>query len=327
MDQRGAGRTRAVDDHGTPGPRVGIEGRRVDVDFPSLQVGVAEYDDGPTGCTVLALDRLASVAIDVRGGMPGVFNASLRAVEAVCLAGGSILGLEAAAGVAAARFASRGHDPRLLPLVTGGVIYDFAAPGRSGVYPDAALGQAALQAAVSGHVPVGPVGAGRSATCGKLGRAGWAEPGGQGAAFGTVGDARIVAVVVVNALGVIVDRAGQVVRGNRNPDNGERSYLSTEDMAFGHERQKQRFAPRVSEATTLTVVITDARLGGDERTQLARQIHASLARAIHPFHCTGDGDALWLLTTNEKDPNATPTAIGAAASELAWDAVLNAVAD
>src|SRR5262249_12282534 len=141
-----------------------------------------------------------------------------RYVEAICLAGGSVLGLEAATGVAAELYTSRGSDPAFLPVVSGGVIYDFAPPGRTGRYPDAALGRAALHAAVPGEVPVGSVGAARSATCGKLGRAGWSEPGGQGAAFGFVGGARVVVVVVVNALGVIIDRAGRVVRGNRNPD-------------------------------------------------------------------------------------------------------------
>lgn len=271
------------------------------------------------------LDRLAAVTTDVRGGIPAVFRADARYVEAICLAGGSILGLEATVGVMAELYASRGSDPLRLPAVTGGVIYDFAPAGRTGVYPGAALGRAALRAAAGGAVPVGRVGAARSATCGKLGRPGWAEPGGQGAAFGHVGAARVVVVAVVNALGVITDRRGRVVRGNRNPDTGERSHLTTDDMAFGHQRQLARFGPPAADATTLTVVLTDARLRGAELNQLARQIHASLARAIQPFHCSGDGDTLWLATTNQIDAGASPTAVAAAASELAWDAVLNAV--
>lgn len=142
----------------------------IDVDFPGLSVGCAEYAEGPTGCTVLALDRLATVAVDVRGGIPAVHNAAAQAAEAVCLAGGSTLGLQAATGVAGALYERRGSDPYRLPAVVGGVIYDFAPEGRSGVYPDAKLGEAALAAAVSGRVPVGRVGAARSATCGKMGR-------------------------------------------------------------------------------------------------------------------------------------------------------------
>lgn len=301
--------------------------RVVPFELPGLKVGIAEYDQGPTGCTVLVLDRLAALATDVRGGIPGVLRPDARHIEAICLAGGSILGLEAATGVAAELYASRGSDPMLLPSVAGGVIYDFAPPGRTGVYPDAALGRAALHAAVPGEVPIGRVGAARSAMCGKLGRPGWGEPGGQGAAFGLVGGAHVGVVVVVNALGVIVDRDGHIVRGNRNPETGERSFMSVADMAFGHQRQLDRFGAAVSEATTLTVVLTDARLHRGDITQLARQIHASVARAVHPFHCTGDGDTLWFATTNERQAEATPTAIGAAASELAWDAIINGVSD
>jgi hypothetical protein len=50
-----------------------------------------------------------------------------------------------------------------------------------------------------------------------------------------------------------------------------------------------------------------------------------MARAIHPFHCSLDGDALWFATTNEVVADATATALGTVASELAWDAVLLAV--
>ena len=73
------------------------------------------------------------------------------------------------------------------------------------------------------------------------------------------------------------------------------------------------------------MVVTDARLGGRDRRSLARQIHASMARAIHPFHCSLDGDALWFATTNQVVADATATALGTVASELAWDAVLSAV--
>jgi L-aminopeptidase/D-esterase-like protein len=298
---------------------------RLEIDFPGLAVGVAEYEEGPTGCTVMTLDRVAAVAVDVRGGMPGVFNERLSVAEAFCLAGGSILGLAASSGVATELFARRGSDPLELPAVTGGVIYDYALANRSAVYPDAALGAAALQAAEIGSIPLGTVGAGRAATCGKLGRQGWSEPGGQGAAFAEIGRARMVVLTVVNALGVVVDRQGEVVRGNRNPETGERSHVTSDDMTFSHERQQQRLARRFSEATTLTVVVTDARLGRDI-VQLSRQIHVSMARVIQPFHCTGDGDTLWLASTNAVDrPGVAPTALAATASELAWDAVLRAV--
>jgi L-aminopeptidase/D-esterase-like protein len=248
-------------------------------------------------------------------------------VDAVCFAGGSSMGLAASVGVLEWLYESHDSNPSRLPSVTGGVIYDFAPPGRTGVYPDAALGRAAAAAAEGGAIPIGSVGAGRSATCGKLGIQGWAESGGQGAASTTIGAVSLVALVVVNALGVVVDRDGTIMRGNRDPATGQREVLTAEQMIHGTQRQRQRFGG-TSEATTLTAVVTNARLSRRDLNQLARQVHASLARAIHPLHAMGDGDTLWFLTTDAViDESLVPTALGAAAAELAWDAVLTSFDD
>jgi len=57
-------------------------------------------------------------------------------------------------------------------------------------------------------------------------------------------------------------------------------------------------------------------------------VHASMARAIHPFHALTDGDVLFAATTNEVENEALDSvALGVIASELAWDAVLAAVRD
>ena len=67
-------------------------------DFPGLAIGIAEYDDGPTGCTVIRLPEGGAVnSIDVRGGWPGV-SAEYDWNHAICLAGGSLYGLEAMTG-------------------------------------------------------------------------------------------------------------------------------------------------------------------------------------------------------------------------------------
>jgi L-aminopeptidase/D-esterase-like protein len=62
-----------------------------------------------------------------------------------------------------------------------------------------------------------------------------------------------------------------------------------------------------------------------ELTQLGRQVHASMARAIQPFHGLNDGDVLFAVSTAEVDnPALSSTVLAALASELAWDAVLSA---
>ena len=73
---------------------------------------------------------------------------------------------------------------------------------------------------------------------------------------------------------------------------------------------------------------TNQRLDRELLRQLGRQVHASMARAIHPFHALTDGDVLFAATTNEvENETLDSVALGVVASELAWDAVLAAVRD
>src|SRR5688500_20364819 len=69
---------------------------------------------------------------------------------------------------------------------------------------------------------MGAHGAGCSATAG---HGETAELSGQGAAFRIVGKTRIAVFTVVNAYGAIVDRSGNVVRGNRDP-KGRRQHAA-----------------------------------------------------------------------------------------------------
>ncbi len=79
--------------------------------------------------------------------------------------------------------------------------------------------------------------------------------------------------------------------------------------------------------TTLTLVVTNQKLARRALQQLGRQVHASMSRAIQPFHSLVDGDVLYAATTNEVDnPQLDSVRLGVLASELAWDAVLSSVA-
>jgi len=305
-------------------PRTAFGGPQLEFDFPGLAIGCAEYDEGPTGCTVFSfLPDGAACASDVRGGSPGVLG-NYEWVHAICLAGGSLYGLEAATGVAAEIFAQREYATGWLdiPLVAGAIIFDWG-PRDNGVYPDKELGRAALRAARAGVFPLGPRGAGRSATVGKTFAYEEGEPAGQGGAFRQISEARVAVFTVLNAVGAIVDREGSVVRGHLDAATGERRALVP-----GVEARLATGAPvrPLPGNTTLTVVVTNVKLGQRELTTLARQVHASMARAIHPFHALVDGDVLYAVTTNAvESPQLESIGLGIVASELAWDAVLSAV--
>lgn len=290
-------------------------------DFPALEIGVAEYAEGPTGCTVFHFPRGAYAYTDIRGGAPGILLAREYGwIHALCLAGGSLYGLEAATGVSAELFARRGYATgwRDIVVVSGAILFDYGPRGNA-IYPDKALGRAALRAATAGRFPLGAHGAGATATVGKSFGFEGRESAGQGGAFRQVGPTRLAVFSVVNAVGALVDRAGQVVRGYRDPQTGQRRSLDAGLTA----RLAQPGDPAGPGNTTLTVVVINQRMDQRGLRQLARQVHTSMARAIQPFHTPADGDILYAVTTEEVDnPALDPLTLGLLASELAWDAVL-----
>jgi L-aminopeptidase/D-esterase-like protein len=304
-------------------PRTDFDGPALELDFPGLWIGVAEYEEGPTGCTVFRFAGGATIERDVRGGSPGTFG-EFDWVDAVCFAGGSLYGLEAATGVAAELFAQRDYDTGWMSIaaVAGAIIFDWG-PRDNAVYPDKELGRAALRAAREGRFPLGRRGAGRSATVGKTFGLDQGEPGGQGGASRTIGATRLAVFTVVNAVGAVVDRDGSVVRGHFDRLSNTRRALveGIEERVTGG-----RSVHPTPGNTTLTLVATNQRVDRELLRQLGRQVHASMARAIHPFHAVTDGDVLFAATTNEVDNDALDSvALGVIASELAWDAVLAAV--
>lgn len=309
-------------DHFTLVPRTVVTGPVLEFDFPGLSVGIAEYDEGPTGCTVFRLGSGWQTAIDIRGGDVGR-TGSYDFNHAIVFAGGSLIGLGAATGVTEELFAQNQHNIFTgQALVSGAIIWDYAQRTNGNtIHPDPALGRAATAAAAEGRFPLGAQGAGRSARVGKLWLAG-GEEGGQGAAFGMVGGARVLVCTVVNALGAVLDRQGNIVRGNLDRATGQR--LSPAEVAERIDIVPP-LAGKPTQNTTLTLVATDARMDRRQLTQLGRQVHTSMVRAIYPFHTTQDGDVLFAVTSNAADCAVPLESLAMTASELAWDAVLSAV--
>src|SRR5256885_16602207 len=90
---------RLSNDSATLVSRTSFDGPELRFDFPGLEIGVAEYDEGPTGCTVFSFPSgPVPCSVDVRGGSPAVSGAGIDFVDAICLAGGALYGPEAAGG-------------------------------------------------------------------------------------------------------------------------------------------------------------------------------------------------------------------------------------
>lgn len=301
--------------------------RQLKFDFPELRIGIAEYDEGPTGCTVLHFRSRARCEVDVRGGAPGLFG-GYGMVDAICFAGGSLYGLESATGVAAEMLHDRSDASwGNIACVSGAIIYDFGVRDTL-CYPDKTLGRAAFRAAVEGRFPLGRRGAGRSATVGKINgsKRFKGEPGGQGGAFEAIGSLKVAVFTVVNSIGAVIDEDGSVLRGFMDLETGRRMHL--------HEIVEQYPDEVGAEAgtasggnTTVSAVVVNQRLTAYELRQLARQVHAAMARVIQPFHTIRDGDIMFAVSAGDDPPSLNLVAIGEIASSLAIKAVRAAVVD
>ncbi len=308
-------------------------------DWPAFKIGTGQYEDGPTGLTVFRFSRKVMAAVDVRGGGPGTVNTEYLGIgypspelDSVVLSGGSWYGLEAVTAVNSALKDEgyRGGHWDNIGLTVGSIVYDFGGRRLNEIYPDKRLAQAALKAAVPGVFPRGAYGAGRSVVSGGI--FGCNAHSGQGGAFRQVGDLKIAAFTVVNALGVVTDREGRTAACY--PDKTWPAEFKTHDILAGTPESGKPgwtgVAPTVEKKnTTISLIVVNQKMEPWELQRLAIQVHTSMARGIQPFQTEFDGDVLYAVSTAEYTPaddkRITLLDIGTITSEVMWDAILSAV--
>jgi len=302
-------------------------------DWPMVSVGIGEYEDGPTGVTVIRFGRKVMAAVDVRGGAPGTVNTDyLRLgyeepqLDAIVFAGGSWYGLEATTAVASALKEEGVRDGTWsnLALTAGAIVYDFGDRRLNEIFPDKRLAQAAARAARPGIFPLGAQGAGRFVKTGVFfGCGGYS---GQGGAFRQVGNLKVAAFAVVNAGGVVTRRDGTFTACYLDPAWGPLSHTSQLLTRIAGSPMTDTS----SRNTTISLVVTNQKMFPAELQRLAVQVHTSMARSIQPFATQGDGDVLYAVSTGEvpapTDAQAMEGArIGIIAAEVMWDALLASV--
>jgi L-aminopeptidase/D-esterase-like protein len=321
-------------------PVINAAGKTLEFDWPTIRVGTGEYEEGPTGVTVFHFQKRSLVAIDARGGGPGTVNSDylrlgyeVPKLDAIVLSGGSWYGLESTTAVATALKDDGLRDARWgnVALAVGSIIYDFGDRRLNEVYPDKKLAQAAFRAARPGVFPLGAYGAGRMAKSG--GYFNCNAHSGQGGAFKQIGDLKIAAFTVVNAMGVITRRDGSIAACFRDaswPKN-----LSAFDLADGSpDSRKPGWTGKALDEdqranTTISLLVVNQKMSYAELNRLAVQVHTSMARGIQPFATEFDGDVLYAVSTGElekKEGSAvTPVDIGVIAADVMWDAILASV--
>ncbi len=295
------------------------------------RLGHATAPDGSSGVTAVVFDRATPTVVDARGGASATFDLASLALDAtfgrrwgIFFAGGSVFGLDAAAGVRESiRARGGGHPvfdhPVKVVAVSGAALFDLPSDGRP--LPEyRALGAAAADAAGPGAVEVGRVGAGAGATVGKYRGRAAAMRGGVGWCRGRVAGGNVGVLVVVNAAGAIRDPAtGRWIAGARGP--GGRLLPPS----------PERGRPDGAGHTTLALLVTDLAIDRGTLQRAVSIAHSALGGAIVPFHASIDGDVMFGAATGtlpgpvEVRPGATADALGLAGAACAVRATVDGV--
>ncbi len=311
-------------------------------DVPGIKVGHFTDKRRPTGCTVILFEQEASVGVDYDGSAPGDLlgvmlqpASPINTVHGIMLAGAGPFGLPAVQGIT--RFLEEqkvGFDwgiPNVrIPIVVGGVIDDLSL-GDGRVRPGPEEAYKACQAASAAPVLEGSVGVGAGATVGKmlLSQGIGGMKGGIGCAGHRFGEVIISALVVANAVGDIRDwRTARILAGARRADGkgfvniAERLGKNLTERGSGISLLVHDPAFR---STTLVLVATNVDFNKTELTKMAMMASTGAARAINPYHTTGDGDSTFAISTNKLKVRVPLSVVGALAAELVAEALKRSV--
>ena len=298
-------------------------------EFSNVWFGNAQDDKAKTGVTVAIFPKGAKVGVDISGGGPASRETPVISpttaptpVNAIVLAGGSAYGLAASDGVMNWLEENNiGYDTRiaLVPIVVQSDIYDLSY-GSSKIRPDAKMGRAACEAAkLRKEIKSGSFGAGTGATVGKLGGMARSMKSGLGIYAVEVGDIKIAALVVVNALGDVYDeRNGQKIAGLLTADR--KNFADSRSELYKLTTQTDLFN---RENTTIGMIITNADFDKTQLTKIASMTRNAYARSIKPVGTLADGDTIYAASVG--NVSADLNMIGTLASEVMSEAIRRAV--
>lgn len=304
-------------------------------DIPGILAGNATLAGGGTGCTVIVCPKGAVGGVDVRGGSPATRETDLlrpeetvQVLNAVVLAGGSAYGLAASCGVAEElERHGIGLDVGVgvVPIVASACLFDLPV-GDPHTRPGIDEGARAVRAALAGEpLRRGNVGAGTGCTVGKLAGPDRTMKSGLGEDVETYGGLMCGAVAAVNALGNVVDPethepiAGVLAEDGRSIVSATDLVLQLNERSGFSKTAEENVRPRTN--TTISCVVTNARLTKPQATKVAQMAADAYAHAITPTHSTSDGDTIFVMATGEVE--AAPDAVGV----LATRALERAIAD
>lgn len=292
-----------------------------------LRVGHFTNEERGTGISVFLFDKPGVGAYCLCGASPATHELGTIEVEAhvthidgLVFTGGSAFGLPAVSDVLRWFHEQKRGWPTphtFVPIVPVAAIYDLGV--KLPLPPTEAEAYEACLSAEVDNMASGRIGAGTGASVGKLMASAAPMTGGIGCAKITLKNGVVVlAYVVVNCVGDVRDKSGQIIAGARLP-NGEFADCERQLLA-GYSEQAI-----LSANTTLAAVFTNAKFSKIELKRIAKMAVAGLARGISPIFTRYDGDIVFCVSLGEL--TASEMAVGTMAAEVIQQAIINAVAD
>lgn len=301
-------------------------------DLNNIFIGHATNKEAGTGCTVIVCPEGATGGVDVRGGAPATRETDLlrpeetvQILNAVILSGGSAYGLAASVGVAE-ELERRGMGldvgVGVVPIVSGACLFDLTC-GKADVRPTAEDGVNAVCAAFNEReqpLERGCVGVGTGCTVGKLAGMERAMKSGIGEAVENTGRLTVGALSAVNAAGNVVDpHTLQPIAGLLSPD---KTQIQDEEQAL-IDQGDNLVMPLERTNTTISCVVTNAKLTKPQATKVAQMAADGYAHAICPTHTSNDGDTIFVMSTG--DVQAPIDLVGTMAMRAIQGAIVDAV--
>jgi L-aminopeptidase/D-esterase-like protein len=266
-----------------------------------LKIGHATHPTQQTGVSVLLFHKMCPTAVFMAGSAPASREVALlepsnmiQGSHAIVLSGGSAFGLSAADGVMRWLFERKiGFQTKesIVPIVPTAAIYDLSIKNPAISY--AQMGYESCDNATSNHFISGRVGAGRGATVGKLIGAYEPSVGGLGVAqyYNHTG-LEILVLVVVNAVGDILNERGEIIAGARNASG---DFIDLEKVIL---KGGQIETPLQSN-TSLAAIVTNGQFDKGELYRIAKVAATGMARRIRPCFTACDGDAVFAVSMGE----------------------------
>lgn len=294
--------------------------------LPEFGIGHATSIEDGTGVTVIIPKGGATASCEILGGGPATRETDLlnpekmiQKVHAVCLCGGSAMGLEAACGVARHLQSKKigfKCGPAYIPIVPAASIFDLRYS--NSIFPDVEMGITACKNALENlekneEVQTGCVGVGTGATVGMKGLLKKPMKSGFGMSCLSLGKLQVAAATVVNSLGNVVGENQSFLAG------------LDDENAYKNLFKAVNLKAKVSnpQNTTLSVVMTNANITKTACKKVAQVAHDGFARAIFPVHLQLDGDSIFVLASSKY--KADTDAISTMAAKAVELSIRNAV--